>query len=417
MRKILHIDLNSFYASVECLLDESLKDKPVAVSGAVSERHGVVLAKNELAKRQGIKTGMTVVEAKKLVPDLIFRETHFDLYVKYSRAVKKIFYEYTDFVESFGIDEAWLDITSSKKHGGNAYLVAEEIRNRVKEEIGLTVSIGVSFNKVFAKLGSDLKKPDAVTEITYENYKSLVYPLPVEDLLYVGRATKRKLNNLNVKTIGELAALDEKLLVMHLGKWGAVLHSYANGLDASPVKRYDEKDDYKSVGNSLTFYRDLESNLDVETLIFLLSESVCSRMKDYGYKYARTVTITVTDNLLCSFQRMKKLKRPSCLSTEVATLAMELFKANFNWNNKVRGLGVSLSDFTSNEQLDFDFDIAKNNKQEKLENTIEELRKRFGRSSINRAVVLRESKFAELDIKDGHCFNSLSKNKNPKIDA
>ena len=199
MRKILHADLNGFFASVECLLDNTLEGKPVAVTGSVSDRHGVVLAKNQIAKKLGITTGMTAYQAKKLVPDIVFRETHHDLYIKYSRAVKAIYFEYTDFVESFGIDEAWLDITNCRKHGGDAYKIADEIRIRVKEEIGLTISIGISFNKVFAKLGSDLKKPDAITEIPYEGFEKIIYKLPVENLLYVGRATKRKLNNLTQK--------------------------------------------------------------------------------------------------------------------------------------------------------------------------------------------------------------------------
>ncbi len=409
MRKILHIDLNSFYASVECLLDDSISNLPVAVSGAVSDRHGVVLAKNQLAKKYGITTGMTVYEAKKRAPDLVVKEAHFDLYIKYSKAVKALFNEYTDFVESFGIDEAWLDITSSKRHGGDELKIAEEIRQRVKSEIGLTVSIGVSFNKVFAKLGSDMKKPDAITVIKYDNFKNLVWNLPVENLLYVGRATKQKLNKLTVKTIGDLARMNEKILTEHLGKWGAVIHSYALGKDTSEVKRYTDKDEYKSIGNSLTFYRDLENDLDVETLIIILSESVCARMKEYGFKYARTVTLTVTNNLLFSFTRMTKLPRPSNLSSLVSKTAMKLFKDNFDWQTKVRGLGVSVSDFTNAEQLEIGDTLEKDLKQEKLEDTINKLRQRFGHSAVNKAVVLRDEKFVELDIKDGHSLSSLSK--------
>lgn len=412
MRKILHIDLNSFYASVECLLDESLFGKPVAVSGSVSDRHGVVLAKNQEAKKFGIKTGMTVFEAKKLAPNLIICETHHDLYIKYSKLVKKIFYEYTDYVESFGIDEAWLDVTNSTKYGGDAFKLAEEIRQRVKDEIGLTVSIGVSFNKVFAKLGSDLKKPDAVSVISFENFKDIVYPLAVENLLYVGRATKKKLNKLNIHTIGDLAGADEHLLVEHLGKWGSILYSYALGKDYSEVKKYYEKDEYKSIGNSLTFYRDLTNDIDVETLLILLAESVCSRMKDYGYKYARTISINITNNLLSTIVRTKTLKSPTNMSAEVAEEAMKLFKDNYDWRANVRGLGVSVSDFTAEKQLIFDSDFKKNEKKEKLENVVENLRKRFGRSAINRALVLRDEKFVELDIKDGHSLGSLGKNKN-----
>lgn len=402
MRKILHVDLNSFYASVECLLDDSLQGKPVAVSGAVSERHGVILAKNELAKKAGIKTGMTTFEAKRLMPDLVVCETHFDKYVKYSKAVKSIFYEYTDQVESFGIDEAWLDVTKTKKLNGDAFLIADEIRNRVKNEIGLTVSIGVSFNKIFAKLGSDLKKPDAITVIDEDNFKEKIYNLPVENLLYVGKATKRKLNKLTIKTIGDLAGFDELVLQLHLGKVGVMLKSYAMGLDNSPVKKYDEFDDCKSIGNSLTFYRDLESNLDVETLLILIAESVCSRMTDYGYKYARTITLVVTDNLLSTSIKMSKFVHPTNLPSEVSDKAMQLFKSTFNWTNRVRGLGISLSDFTNEEQLSFDFDVKDHERKETLEKTVENIRKRFGRSAISRAVVLREEKFQELDIKYGH---------------
>lgn len=409
MRKILHADLNGFFASVECLLDNTLEGKPVAVTGSVSDRHGVVLAKNQIAKKLGITTGMTAYQAKKLVPDIVFRETHHDLYIKYSRAVKAIYFEYTDYVESFGIDEAWLDITNCRKYGGDAFKIADEIRVRVKEEIGLTISIGISFNKVFAKLGSDLKKPDAITEIPYNGFEKIIYKLPVENLLYVGRATKRKLNNLTIKTIGDLARFDENILIKHLGKWGGVLHSYALGKDDAEVKKYLEKEDYKSIGNSLTFYRDLENELDVETLLLLLAESVCSRMTDYGYKYARTVTLTITSNLLSTTVRMAKLKHPSNVSTDIAELAFKLFKENYSWQVNVRGLGVSISDFTNADQISFDTSVEQQIKKENLEQTIENLRYRFGRSAINRAVVLREKKFAELDIKDSHSGNSLGK--------
>ena len=366
------------------------------------------MAKNQIAKQLGIKTGMTAYQAKKLVPDIIFRETHYSMYAKYSKAVKNIYLEYTDFVESFGIDEAWLDITNCRKYGGDAYAIADEIRQRVKDEIGLTISVGISFNKVFAKLGSDLKKPDAISVIPYENFKDIIYKLPVENLLYVGRSTKNKLNKLTIKTIGDLARFDEKVLVSHLGKWGSVLHSYAIGEDSSEVKKFNEKDEYKSIGNSLTFYRDLDNEIDVETLIILLSESVCSRMCDYGYKFARTVSLVITDNLLVSTVRMAKLPSPSNLSSDVADIAMKLFRKNFDWQTKVRGLGVSVSDFTNQEQISFDTNATDHKKKENLELAVETLRRRFGRSAINRAVVLREKKFAELDIKDNH--GSITKN-------
>lgn len=411
MRKILHVDLNSFYASVECLLDESIANLPVAVTGSVSDRHGVVLAKNEKAKGLGIKTGMTAWQAKKLAPDIVFRETNFASYIKYSRAVRKLLLEYTDFVEPFGIDESWVDITNCRRLGGSAIKIAEEIKKRIKFEIGLTVSIGVSFNKVFAKLGSDLKKPDAITVISEDNYMQKIFPLPVENLLYVGKSIKNKLSKLMIKTIGDLAVADEKMLIEHLGKWGATLHSYASGKDDSPVKRYDDEDEYKSIGNSITFYRDLDSEIDVETLLILLSQSVCSRMMDYGFKYAKTITLWVVNENLVSLTRSKTIKVPTNLSITVSDVAMQIFKSHYDFSKKVRGLGVSVSNFTDMQQLAIDEDFEEIKKQENLEKTVDNLRRRFGHSAVSRAIVLREQKFAELDIKDSHGIGALGKKK------
>ena len=403
MRYILHCDLNNFYASVECLLDESLIGKSVVVCGRVEDRHGIVLAKNMIAKKLGIKTGMTLFEARKLSPDLETREARHDLYIKYSKMVKKIYREYSDKVESFGIDEAWVDISKIANSFYEAFSIADEIRKRVKTEIGLTISIGVSFNKVFAKLGSDIKKPDAITVIDNYNYKDLVWPLPVEDLLYVGRSTKNKLNNLTIKTIGELANFDLKLLIMHLGKWGEVLHSFARGEDLSEVKCCFDSDEIKSVGNSLTYYRDITNDEDVETLLLLLSESVVARMIEYGYVYARTVSLVVTTNSLSSFSRAITLSHPTHLSSEVASEAMKLFKKHFLWGTGlVRGLGVSLSNFTNTEQISLTEDYQKRKKLERLEDAVESLRRRFGRNSVNRGIVLKEKKMEELNIKEGH---------------
>lgn len=403
MRYILHSDLNNFYASVECLLDESLKGFPVVVCGRIEDRHGVVLAKNMLAKHYGVKTGMTLLEAKRLAPDLKTCECRHDIYIKYSKAVKKIYREYTDRVESFGIDEAWLDISLIANSFSKAQEIANEIRERVKIEIGLTVSIGVSFNKVFAKLGSDLKKPDAVTVIDNDNYKSLVWPLPVEELLYVGKSTKNKLNNLTIKTIGDLALFDKKLLVSHLGKWGEVLYYYARGEDFGEVKLCYQEDEIKSVGNSLTYYRDLTNNEDIEALFLLLAESVVSRMKDYGFTYARTISMSVTTNALETFSRMVTLSCPTNIATEIAEQAMKLFTKHFSWSlGLVRGLGLCVSHFTSVEQISLDNSYTKRKKLEKLEDAVENIRKRFGRNSVNRGIVLKEKKMEELNIRDDH---------------
>ena len=392
MRVILHSDLNNFYASVECLLNPDLQGKPVAVCGRKEDRHGIVLAKNMLAKNAGVKTGMVIHEAKKLCPDLICADAHHDLYTKYSRAVKKIYQDYTDRIEPFGIDEAWLDVTGSPKFNGDGYLIAEDIRRRVKEEIGLTVSIGVSFNKVFAKLGSDLKKPDAVSVISKENFKSVVWKLPVGELLYVGRATKQKLEGLTIKTIGDLATFSKKILISKLGKWGEVLQSYANGQDQDPVNIYYEQDEIKSVGNSLTYYRDIKTEDDVYALLVLLAENVCLRMKEYGFKFARTLCLTITTNHLNSYTRMRKMEFATRISDEVAKQAFELFKENFDWNQGlVRGLGISLSDFTDTEQLDLYGTSQQRNRKQQLQDAIEQIRYRFGAKSINKGVMYTDN--------------------------
>ena len=400
MRTILHSDLNNFYASVECLLNPELNGFPVAVCGRQEERHGIVLAKNMQAKQMGVKTGMVIFEAKKLCPDIKCVVARHDLYLKYSRAVRKIYLEYTDQVEPFGIDEAWLDVTNSPKCGGDGYLIAEEIRRRIKEEIGLTVSIGVSFNKVFAKLGSDIKKPDAVTIINKDNFKKIVWKLPASDLLYVGRATKEKLQKLTIKTIGELAVFDKKILINKLGKWGEVLQSYAKGLDQDPVRAYEDRAEIKSVGNSLTYYRDIKTDDDVYALLLLLAESVSYRMKKDGFKFARTVTLTITTNDLKSKTRMTKVESPTNLSQEIADAAFDLFKKNFSWTDGlIRGLGVSVSDFTDREQLNIYGLDPKREKMKKLEELVENMRDRFGRSVINKGIVYADEHMLDLDIK------------------
>ena len=398
----MHSDLNNFYASVECLLDESLQGFPVVVCGSIKDRHGVILAKNMIAKNAGVKTGMVLYQAKNLCPNLKCVEAHHNLYIKYSRAVKDIYRQYTDRVESFGIDEAWLDITDCKKHNGDAYLIADEIRQRVKTEIGLTVSIGVSFNKVFAKLASDMKKPDAITVVSEDNFKQAVWQLPASDLLYVGKATSKKLKSLTINTIGDIAKFSPQILTSKLGKWGEILHEYACGHDSEPVKTYDERDEIKSVGNSLTFYRDLTNNDEVEALLILLSESVCSRMADYGYKLARTVHLSITTNKLTTISHMTKVQ-PTALSSEIAAAALQLFKAHFRWSiGLVRGLGVSVCDFTNQEQLTLEANTSVRQKQMALQDAVETLRRRFGRNIINKAIIYTDKKMSQLNIKEAH---------------
>jgi DNA polymerase-4 len=282
-RIILHCDLNSFFASVELLSLPELISKPVAVCGNSENRHGIILAKNDIAKKFGVVTAEANWQAKKKCPDLIFVPPHHAKYYEYSKLVNEIYESFTDLVEPFGIDESWLDVTGSLHlFGNNGQALADKIRETIKLKLGLTISVGVSFNKVFAKLGSDYKKPDATTVISRDNYKRVVYPLPVSDLLYVGKAVTDKLSKIGVHTIGELAELDKKTAISFLGKIGEMVHDYANGIDNSPVKFADEQRDVKSVGNGMTFKRDLIGLEDIKAGIAALSDSVAIRLRKNG---------------------------------------------------------------------------------------------------------------------------------------
>ena len=278
-RVILHIDMNNFYASVETLYDPSLRDVPMAVGGDRERRHGIVLAKNMLAKAKGVKTAEALWEAERKCPGIRFVPPHFDRYAKYSRLAKSIYAQYTDMVESFGLDECWLDVTGSTRLFGSGREIAEEIRLRIREELGLTVSVGVSFNKIFAKLGSDYRKPDAVTEITRENFREIVWPLDAGALLFVGKSTQAALRKYGMRTIGDVAQADRRLLRRLLGKNGEQLSIYANGEDMAPVARIGEAEELKSVSNSTTAIHDLRDDGEIRAELYMLSESVAHRLQ------------------------------------------------------------------------------------------------------------------------------------------
>ena len=397
MRTILHSDLNNFYASCECLFHPEYDGKPLVVCGKIEDRHGIVLAKNYIAKQGGVKTGMTIYECKKIFPDIVTVLAHHDLYLEYSKKVKNIYKDYTNYIESFGIDEAWLDVTESIKRFGSGEEIAEKIRQRVKEEIGLTVSIGVSFNKVFAKLGSDLKKPDAVTLISKDNYKEKIWGLPVEDLLFVGRATQQKLNNLGIKTIGGLARFDKGILKTKFGKVGEKLWNYANGQDVEPVKKYTDDDEIKSVGNSLTYYKDVYTIEEVEMLFYYLAESVSERMKAYKLPFAKTVHISVVDKDLCHYNYQCPLPLQTSASEVIASTATQLFKKHINVKIGIRGVGVSVTNFVDSEQLLIGEDQANKEKSEKLDVTMEKLRSRFGKDIIDRALIKQDERLCKIN--------------------
>lgn len=408
-RVVLHSDLDNFYASVECLYHPELRNKPMAVGGDPEQRHGIILAKNYPAKSFDIKTGETIWQAKQKCPQLIVVKPNFKLYLQFSRLVRQIYTEYTNQVEPFGLDEAWLDVTGSTRLYGNGETIANKIRHRIKEEMGITVSIGVSFNKVFAKLGSEMKKPDATTIITKENYKHIVWPLPVGDLLYVGTATQRKLKQRGISTIGELAQLDPRQLYSWFGKWGNVLYAFANGLENSPVTIVGEEAVIKSIGNSTTTPHDLENNEEVAIIFYVLCESVAARLREHGLE-CRIVEIYVRDNELVSFIRQQKQSMSTNLASEIHRAAMELFRKNYSWAKPIRSIGVRGSGLVpagSPLQLTFMDDEKKRQKIEHLETTIDQIRQRFGTLSVQRALLLTDQRLSAINPKDDHTIHPV----------
>lgn len=407
-RAILHIDMNSCYASIECLHHPEIRHLPVAVGGDVEARHGIILAKNELAKRAGVKTGEALWQAKQKCPDLVIVPPHYQLYLRFSRMARAIYAEYTDLIEPFGLDEAWIDVTGSGVFG-DAVEIAETIRNRVKFELGITVSIGVSFNKIFAKLGSDYKKPDAVTVFGKDDYREKVWPLPVEELLYVEPATTRKLRARCIRTIGDLAQTDPSLLHSWLGKMGYVLHAFANGNDPSPVAPLGEEAIIKSIGNSTTTPRDLTCEEDVNIIFYVLAESVAARMRENGFR-AKTVQISLRDTDLFSFERQCKLESPSCLASELHDAGMRLLQDNYRFRKPLRSVGIRGMDLVPIQiamQLNFFEDPVRREKRERLEVAVDELRRRFGHAAVSRAVTMCDPSLGTINPKDDHTIHPV----------
>lgn len=405
-RMILHSDCNSFYASVECLHRPEIQEKPVAVGGNVEERHGIILAKNEQAKKYGIKTGEALWQARQKCPDLVIVPPRFELYKRFSKLCHQIYLDYSNQVEPFGLDECWLDVTAQ---GVNGVQLAEEIRVRIQKELGITVSIGVSYNKIFAKLGSDYKKPNAVTEIHRGNFKEIVWPLPVGDLLYVGRATQRKLQSYCKHTIGDLALTPEKTLKGWFGKWGSVLYVFANGFDNTPVARYVDHEEVKSIGNSTTTPRDLVDNEDVKIILYVLADSVARRLREHGYK-GRTVSVSVRDNQLDSFVRQHTMNHYTNSTAEIAQEGLELFLKHYHWQQSVRSLGISISDLVSDStplQLDL-FGAGKEQlRMEQLDIAMDGLKKRFGTNAVRPAVLLQDPQLSGFDPKRDHTIHPV----------
>ena len=388
-RVILHCDLNCFFASVELLRYPALRDVPVAVCGDPESRHGIVLAKNEAAKQLGVKTAETIWQARQKAPHLITLPPHHGLYREYSRKVNAIYGQYTDLVEPFGIDESWLDITNSMHlFGGDGKAIADQLRERLREELGLTISVGVSFNKIFAKLGSDYKKPDATTVIDRGNWQAIVWPLPVGDLLGAGRSTQKLLRQYGVETIGQLAAFPRQTLETLLGKHGTQLHDYANGLENSPVRPQHEAEPVKSVGNGTTFPQNLTRWEEVRSGLAVLSDSVAGRLRRQGL-YCGGVALTIRNAQFRQFSRQVRLDTPTHLQKDIYQTALALARQSWHAPDPIRALTVTALYLTDSadsfQQLDLLDGAAaqREEKQERLEQAMDAIRGKYGKGAIS----------------------------------
>ncbi len=386
-RVILHSDCNSFFASCEELLDPSLRDVPMAVAGDPQKKHGIILAKNERAKKYGIVTAETVQSAFRKCPPLVTVPPHHDFYVEISKRINEIYLEYTDLVEPFSIDESYLDVTGSLHlFGMNAEQLADTIRLRVQKEIGVTVSIGVSFCKCFAKMGSDYKKPNATTCITRENVHTVLYPQPVENFLFVGQSTAAKLKRSGIYTIGDLARASDRQLVHLLGKQGMHLWQTANGLDADPVRSYYEKREVKSIGNSMTFYRDLTNLSEIKSALSALSDSVAVRLRSENKK-CTCVQVLIRDSAFETISRQKTLLQPTWLQKDITQAAVELVVANWSIGRPIRLLGVTAAQLLDADaayaQESLFTDTQAGQRQEKIESAMAGLRKKYGKQVVS----------------------------------
>ena len=399
-RVILHSDCNNFYASVECMLNPSLRGKAVAVGGNEEDRHGIILAKNEVAKKSGVKTGETLWQARLKCPDLIIVPPHYEEYVKISEATRQIYNDNTYQVEPFGLDEAWLDVT-----GEDGVEAARRISNRIKRELGISVSVGVSFNKVFAKLGSDYKKPDAITHISRDNFQQIVWPLPVGDLLYVGKSTEEKLHRMGLRTIGELAQFPIPFLRNRLGKNGEMLHRFANGQDCSPVAIFGETPPVKSVSNSITTVRDLVCRDDAFRVMMALCQSVGNRMRTNNIK-CRRVTVFLRTNQLIHSTRQVTLPDYTNRDSDLLSAAMSIVDSEHNWRIPLRSVGVSaslLSNGSAGGQTDLFTDQKRLEQMDQLQKQLDRLKSKYGNGIVVPATMLVDRELTAFEY--GYKFN------------
>ena len=403
-RVILHCDINHCYAQIEEMKYPELRNVAMAVGGHEESRHGIILTKNDLAKKYHIKTGESLREAYKKCPHLLIIHPHYDDYLYYTEKVKDIYREYSDRVESFGLDEAWIDCTESVKLFGSGKKIAEIIQKRVLEEVGLTVSIGVSFNKIFAKLGSDMIKPMGLVEINQENFKQKAWDLPVGDLLYVGRATKIKLELFGIHTIGDLAKFDVKALKRNLGKMGEILWWFANGYDQSEVALTGSSEDIKSIGNGITTPKDICCFEEAKIVFYVLCESVASRAKEKGFA-GKCISIHLRNTELKSVTRQHKFEKATNVTDEMMPVVLALLEKNYDFSLPLRSITVTLSHLVNEGeevQLSLFEDVSKHQKAYDLEVTMDKIRSLYGFKSVKRCSMLLDEELTSFNPKGDH---------------
>lgn len=405
-RVILHCDLNNFYASVECSKDPALRDVPVAVAGNKELRHGIILAKNQLAKEKGIQTGQTIWEAQQQCENLIVLPPDFHEYLRFSKMVKEIFSDYTDRIEDYGIDESWLDVTESTSLFGDGETIARTIQERVYREVGLTCSIGVSFNKIFAKLGSDYKKPMGLTIITKENYQEVVWPLSVDQLLYVGRATIQKLHYMGIHTIGDLAQSKYGHIKQSLGKWGEYLWLFANGKDQSSVATFDYRFPIKSIGNGITPPKDIYTLDEFRLIAYVLCESIVVRMREQNVA-GRCVQLHLRTTSLHSYSRQITLSQPVYTVNRLVNTAVALCEKHYDFKTPLRSLSLSVTQLLYRDapmQLSL-FDDEDVQEEEQLDLAMAQIRKRFGNFSVRRCSMKLDMELTMFDPLADHTIH------------
>lgn len=385
MLPIIHVDMNAFYASCHQSVDPSLKGKPILVAGDPKKRNGIILTASYEARKFGVKTAMLNWQAKRLCPNAIFIRPDHKLYDEISRQVMKILGQFTPNVEIFSIDEAWLDVTGCESLFGNSIQIAHKIQDTIKKKLDISCSIGVSYNKLVAKMASDMKKPGGITVITKEDVSKKLWPLPVEKLFGVGRQMTKRLKNINVNYIGDLAKVPIKLLEDSFGINGKYLHMWANGIDNTPVDP-NSRAKAKSMGHSTTLPENVTSYDKAKKIILLLSEEVGRRVRRKNYM-GRTVTLTLRDSYFNTITRSTTISYTNT-TDDIYDAAKGLLYSHWDENTPLRLIGVSLSQLTKAVHQISIFD--EDEKKQKLNKVIDKIKDRFGEGAIFRAKFLED---------------------------